>query len=61
MAQGRINIVVSVEIDTGDDTPMEAMVGAIAEETNVVLSKEVVMIESRFPLYSPQIEEVEVA
>jgi hypothetical protein len=61
MAEGRVNITVSVEIDSGDDTPMEAVIKELAS-TCVVLSKEVVMIEppEHIGVYDPQLEKVSI-
>ena len=44
MARGRIEFIVSAEVDTGDETPMEAIIEELALSV-VVLSKEVIMIE----------------
>lgn len=45
MAEGTVYFVVSAEVDTGDDTPMEAVLEKLASSF-VLLSKEVVMIET---------------
>lgn len=59
MANGRIRFVVSAEVDTGDDTPMEAVLDELAH-SGVVLSKEVIMIEppETIGVSDPQLEEV---
>ena len=58
MAKGRITIVVSVEIDTDDDTPMSHVV----EKLNpiAVISHDVIMLETsdEYGVSKPFVEEV---
>ena len=45
MAKGTVYFVVSAEVDTGDDTPMDEVLKELAG-SSAVLSHEVVMIET---------------
>lgn len=58
MAKGRVNFILSVEVDTGDDTPMDAVLEELAG-SHALISKEVLMIETPIAVFNPQIEEVE--
>ena len=59
MAKGTVYFVVSAEVDTGDDTPMSAVVDELSG-SHAVLSKEVVMIETpdTVGVSSPKVEDV---
>ena len=62
MAEGRVNITVSVEVDTGDHTPMETVIKELAAGCDALLSHDVVMIETpdSVGVSDPRIENVEV-
>jgi hypothetical protein len=57
--KGKVKFIVSVEIDTGDNTPRGAVLEELAS-SRVLLAKEVVIIEppTTVGVYSPQLEEV---